>query len=461
MLLDLYRSTLQPLYPFVVVPSACSAAALLSTRPFLMAAIRMVASFRSPRSMQAQMYCLMAHVADHMLIRSERSLDLLQGIVVMLSWYHYHCFHAQLSNLVSLAMSLVAELGLNKPPMVRELANLVIVKPQEPSDRTNEERRALAAVWFMSVMSTVLGRIEPMRYSPYLHECVRDLEASREYETDTTLVSLVRIQHLTERICDQNARDRAWEEPPGIPTAPASAYVQAFQKELDSLRDSLPPGLRRDHMMQVHLNSATLRLYEPPMANMALVKHLYESHNGYRRGRHSPRQALPDKLRAASLVRRLAPCPARQLLPARRRLVPAGVRAHYARAVGQAGHSAHHIPGGHADAARRGSGQCHPGHRRRDRAAAEEPDGGQRDTARLGPPRPERLRDEAGAAGGRRRAAVSAPGAARTRQHPQDSLPCVPAWSRSTRPFWALRPRPAGWRTTSGARRRSASASRA
>lgn len=85
-----------------------------------------------------------------------------------------------------------------------------------------------------------------MRYSSYIQECVKDLETSREYETDMTLVFLVRTQHLTERISEQVSRDKAPEDMHGIPTAPTSAYIHAFQNELDHIRKNLSPNLRTD-----------------------------------------------------------------------------------------------------------------------------------------------------------------------------------------------------------------------
>ena len=101
--------------------------------------------------MRAQMYYLMKHIADHMLIRSERSLDLLMGILVIAAWYQYHCFmHAQLNNLIALAITLVGELGLHRDPAVQERSILMMVKPWQPDERTNEERRALCGVWFLS-----------------------------------------------------------------------------------------------------------------------------------------------------------------------------------------------------------------------------------------------------------------------------------------------------------------------
>lgn len=150
-LLNIYRDELQPVHPFVVVPTFISAAALKSTRPFLMSAIRMVASFRNLKSMRAQMYHLMKYLSDHMLIRSQKSLDLLLGIIVIAGWYQYHCFvHAQLNNLLSLAMALIGELALNRHPSVKERSILMMFKSVTPAARTNEERRALIGVWYLT-----------------------------------------------------------------------------------------------------------------------------------------------------------------------------------------------------------------------------------------------------------------------------------------------------------------------
>lgn len=148
--LETYKTQLQHLYPFVVIPPNVSAATLGATRPFLMSAIRMVTSFRSLRSMRAQMYALKKHISDYVLIRSERSMDLLLGIIVILGWYQYHCFtHAQLHNLLSLAVSLVGELGLNRHPVIHEGTRVMAAQPPAPSNRSNEERRAFIGVWFL------------------------------------------------------------------------------------------------------------------------------------------------------------------------------------------------------------------------------------------------------------------------------------------------------------------------
>ncbi|TQV96293.1 hypothetical protein V2A60_003287 [Cordyceps javanica] len=277
--LETYKSQLQHLYPFVIIPASVTAAQLGATRPFLMSAIRMVTSFRSLRSMRAQMYALKKHISDYMLIRSERSMDLLLGIIVILGWYQYHCFaHAQLHNLLSLVISLVGEMGLNRHPIIHEGTRVMAAQPPAPCARNNEERRAFIGVWFLaSSMSTVFGRIDPMRYTSYVRECVTVLEKQREYETDVNLVFLLRIQHLTQRISELNPRDNTIEEFSSIPKAPAAVYISAFQNELDELRAKLPEHLKNDTIITMYFNTARLRLYEPPIVDKDLISSLADA----------------------------------------------------------------------------------------------------------------------------------------------------------------------------------------
>lgn len=142
-----------PNYPFVAFPLGITASELASKRPFLLAVIRMVASYRNLRSMRSQNYFIMRHLSEQMLMRSERSLELLQAILLVLGSYHYHCMiHAQMNNLIALAQSLVADLGFSKAPDLQERTKLVASNPEGSRIRTNDERRALCGVWYMTSM---------------------------------------------------------------------------------------------------------------------------------------------------------------------------------------------------------------------------------------------------------------------------------------------------------------------
>ncbi|KAF6814807.1 C6 transcription factor [Colletotrichum sojae] len=275
-LLATYRDELAPHFPFVIVSASVSAATLAATRPFLMAAIRMVASFRSPRSMRGQAYALMSHIADHMLLRCERSLDLLLGLVVILGWFHHHCIaHAQLNQLISLAASLVGELGLKRGPSVTERTKLMVMRPSEMRQRTNEERRLLLAVWYLSsAISLDMQQIDPMRFSGYMQQCLRELEEARELESDMHVIYIVRIQRLAERISQIRGDG---DEEAGVIKAPISAYASSFQAELNKLQAQMPRSLRDNHFLKVRMATARLRLYEPPTIDADLLASLSKS----------------------------------------------------------------------------------------------------------------------------------------------------------------------------------------
>jgi hypothetical protein len=151
-LLAIYRNQMSSLLPFVIIPAGTTPKQLQATRPFLMKVMRMVASVRHLRLMRGQSRAVMEHISNAILMTSERSLDLLQGILVFLGSYHYHCMaHAQFNNLIRLAVSLVEDMGLStcpKPPQRR--SHMPLVRAKEPVSRTNEEKRALLGVWYMS-----------------------------------------------------------------------------------------------------------------------------------------------------------------------------------------------------------------------------------------------------------------------------------------------------------------------
>lgn len=89
-------------------------------------------------------------------------------------------------------------------------------------------------------------RLDPIRYTPYLEQCMKDLEVAREYETDYLIVNLVRIQHLTERISQLHAKEHLPQDLQDISRAPMNVYLDAFQQELDKYRHGLPRGLQNN-----------------------------------------------------------------------------------------------------------------------------------------------------------------------------------------------------------------------
>ncbi|KAI1384343.1 uncharacterized protein F4822DRAFT_419463 [Hypoxylon trugodes] len=277
--LSTYTNRLMPNYPFVIIPPGTTPSELAQKRPLLFTTIRMVSSYRNLKSMRSQKYFILRQISEQMLMRSERSLDILQSILLVLGYYHYHCMiHAQMNNLIGLANSLVADLGINKDPDSYERTRLLVSHVEAPRARTNEEKRALCGVWYVtSMVALAFQRIDPPKYTAYIDQCVRELEAEGEYETDSLLVNLVRIQHLSERIAQLRCKDNTADDLAGATRAPTSVYSSMFYTELERLRVSLPPKLASNGLIICHINTAKLRLWEPPRTEAALLEKISNS----------------------------------------------------------------------------------------------------------------------------------------------------------------------------------------
>lgn len=117
-----------------------------------------------------------------------------------------------------------------------------------------------------------------------------------EYETDTTLVYLVRIQYLIDRIAQCSSPENNLDDMPVVPALPAprDVYVSSLQAELDQIRHDLPPRLKLDsrslatpksaiglltlvEIFQTYINTAALRLHAPPCIDSELITSLAEA----------------------------------------------------------------------------------------------------------------------------------------------------------------------------------------
>lgn len=150
-LLSIYRTRLSPQFPFVIIPDGLTASELRRSRPFLAKTIRMVASLQNRRSMWNQSKLLLRQISNAFM-GPDRSLDLLQGLIVFLGFYHYFCFaHGHFNNLAHLASSMIADMRLDRPRTRAPSKKCISgIDPEEPRAILNDERRAILAAWYIN-----------------------------------------------------------------------------------------------------------------------------------------------------------------------------------------------------------------------------------------------------------------------------------------------------------------------
>jgi hypothetical protein len=126
-------------------------------------------------------------------------------------------------------------------------------------------------------------RIELMRWTRYLDECLRLLEEKKEYPTDALLVSLVRVQ----LICNKGGA-LIWNDLFGDAEMriPADFYVKTLKSQLDDLERSIPGELKSNGRfsslppypdissnsnsvtLQLHILNTTLSIHEHSLSTI-------------------------------------------------------------------------------------------------------------------------------------------------------------------------------------------------
>ncbi|GKZ98716.1 hypothetical protein AnigIFM60653_000049 [Aspergillus niger] len=103
-------------FPFVLIPHGETAARLRVREPFLFLCI-VAATMGSAHPLRRTVAEeVMIHVTSRIVARSERSLELLRGLLVHCAWYSYPAekYHPRLLLLVQLCTSILYDLGLHK-----------------------------------------------------------------------------------------------------------------------------------------------------------------------------------------------------------------------------------------------------------------------------------------------------------------------------------------------------------
>jgi hypothetical protein len=234
LLFDRYQRLMAPNMPFVVLPRCTSAATLAKTSPFLMHAIRVVSSFHDTSKQQALAKDLSRQICERLLINGEKSMDLLQGLLVFLNWHNPHVYAPQNStNLYHLAIALTTDLNIDRGTGTCEKSEMESAIRAYGATRasntvTNDERRAVLGTFHLSsVIFSSFRKVDPVRWTCWLADCASALAEAQEYRSDSHLVQLVHMQRIIQETMAVDHQN-----------APCQFYANSFLQELEKLSKS-------------------------------------------------------------------------------------------------------------------------------------------------------------------------------------------------------------------------------
>jgi hypothetical protein len=229
MLLNRFRRLMAPNMPFVVLKSGCSAPDLTKSDPILMHAIRVVAYFHDTSKQQIMAKGLMRDICERQLINGEKSLGLVQAILVFSNWYNPHLYSPQNStSLLHLAIALTTDLNIDRGPgncekSQMEAAMRAYGVARAAKTLTNDERRAVLGVFYLcSQTFTCFRKVDILHWTPWLSDCVQTLSDVEEHESDKYLVQLVHMQRIMQEASVV-----------GHASAPCQIYASSFLHDLE------------------------------------------------------------------------------------------------------------------------------------------------------------------------------------------------------------------------------------
>ncbi|KAE9376342.1 hypothetical protein N431DRAFT_289530, partial [Stipitochalara longipes BDJ] len=215
-------------------------------------------------------------LSRELLFNSEGNFDVLLGMLVFITWGHDQFVHTQLtSRFMQLAMSMVFDLRLNKSPLKEPFFLLDISsndgeKGQEHhSARSMEERRAVLACFVLSsLVSWYFEKIDALRWTPYMDDCLLKLISESECSTDEIFAHQVQLQLIVHKVSELS---NAQSDTSQAPKTPLPFYLKAFRSQLLEVQRSLSPEAECNEILQAYIHRTNFSINALALSKEPLV----------------------------------------------------------------------------------------------------------------------------------------------------------------------------------------------
>ncbi|KAK9344247.1 hypothetical protein V1522DRAFT_410860 [Lipomyces starkeyi] len=237
-LLDVFRNSLVDHFPFVVLPPSATAESLRRQSPFLFLAIIASMAFENSPLQRHLGNEIKKQIASRIILGTEKNMDLLQGLLVHMAWYHYfvRLQKQQMFLILQLCITLVQDLGLHRSPKDNKHSFCLDQRRTSQTTRNPAEKRALLGVYYLSATYATASRKQSiMNYSKYMEECCQSLTEDNEFPSDRWIKPFIRLQVLARRISDGFCYDDTGDSELHGEAAVKMA-TDGFRHELDHLK---------------------------------------------------------------------------------------------------------------------------------------------------------------------------------------------------------------------------------
>ncbi|KAI9880773.1 MAG: hypothetical protein M1830_000209 [Pleopsidium flavum] len=262
---DHYVSYMAPHLPAVVFPPQITAAEIRRTKSILFLAILSVSSGLSHPEIQRTLTKeLMRVYADRIILKGEKTLELIQALQISALWYwppeHYE--ELKFYQLIHIAAVMAIDVGLGKRTRQCKLRNLGLWRDHPwrktpfPDPHSVESRRACT--------SMALRRPNLIRWTSYMDECIDILETCPDaYASDKVLCQWLKIQHIAEDIGIQFSMDDPSAQV-GVSDTKVQYALKGFERQLEDWRKQIPKNIQSpslelsEHVVNLYMHEVAM-----------------------------------------------------------------------------------------------------------------------------------------------------------------------------------------------------------
>ncbi|PBP26492.1 c6 zinc finger domain containing protein [Diplocarpon rosae] len=246
-----YVEKMTPHMPAVVFSSSTTAAEIRKTKPTLFLAIlNASAGILKPEKQRILTKEIMSIFADRVICSGDKSLELIQAIIVSCLWYWppEHFEELKFYQLIHIASVMAIDIGMSKKSKLQKSTAAGLFRDNSwrrtpyPDPESLESRRTWLSCYFLCCNASMgLRRPNLIRWTTFMAECVEVLETSPDaLPSDKNFCQWIRSQHIAEDIGNRFSMDD-----PSTKVSIADPTIQhalkGFEIELEDWVSKIPP----------------------------------------------------------------------------------------------------------------------------------------------------------------------------------------------------------------------------
>ncbi|KAF2175720.1 hypothetical protein K469DRAFT_701519 [Zopfia rhizophila CBS 207.26] len=260
-LLNTFRNSFAWTFPFVIIPKSATVDSLRRDTPFLFLSIMAVMTYETPSVQHILGDEFKAQIASRIICQSQKSLEILQGLLVHAAWYH--CFFRirsqQLAIILQLCVAMIQDLGLSKNP--KDKTRNLSLAEGKPQRSANEKRAFLGTYYLLSAFAQAWRKRTMMNYTKYMEQCCRSFADEPVVPTDMLVWPFI---HLSELMCRVN-NFFSYDD---IENAEARGEIELdmsmnnFRSELERIRDAVPTTVKQNTTLTLQIYLLQMWIHE-------------------------------------------------------------------------------------------------------------------------------------------------------------------------------------------------------